>query len=1189
MTLSLIYKRMRRAWRSLGMLLLAVGMLSAFFALGPLYIRVVTENGLRRALAETDPTDLHLQLILDGAPMPPETMQKVGETLGPLAVGYRHYIRADYTPPTRTGGIEDPGRATAGYMYTYGDPVTWMSPRLRNTFQPFAFGDMPTLLNLVDGRWPVRLPPPDQVAPDGLSDAEQQARGVGPYTRGQVEVVVTRKVAEQAGLEVGSRLVLGTKRVDGSGHVAVVVVVGIVEPKDSNDPFWKGNRMFVEGARVETGLGLFRFDYGMATIPEAYTDWLHDVAPGNSYIYEIFTDPSVINADNLQDYRARLDRLTNMLNAHQPRVDMLSGLTGILEGYAGSVSSTEGPIIFLSGAILILMLYHLINTVALVLEQQGVEWSSIVSRGGSVRQLVGMQAVTMGLLGLGGLAIGPLLSLLFMRGLERFGPLAAALNGQTYSLRLPRISLVLSALAALLAVLVLTLPAWAAARRSLLRLRQRASRPPTRPVWTRYALDFALTAVGIGFLLRLYYMVGGDFGNLLQNLLAAPRDVVTLIADNLNETGGLNDPFNLLGPALVLTGLAMLWLRFFPWVMERISALLGGSRSLTTPLAVWNVARDPGHYAQLVLLLIGTLALGTASLGLSETRDRGAWQIARQETGGGARVTLNPAQTSTANVRWDQLPDVTTATPLLRAVGAPNTSAQRDVHLFGVDADNFAADFPALAEALRPLRGVEVPPTPGLALPDDAAALSVQVYALPMGNPADPPVSVQLSAYLLDAVGVPFRVVLNPPQTNALSDVAANETSSTPPTPTDEWLSFSGELPQAGQRPFHLIRLGVNSTAGDLDAFAHTIYLDHMATLDVFGTTTVVENFEDTAAAWMPAPSASPYAASWASTSADIHRLGGAEAEFVHDGNVPPVDGATALKLSYRMGKLGGRQREPSLAVNWPQQNDRLPVVVNTAFAEQYKGRSISDEPLSVGDVGRVVLNVGTGSVELSYAVVGLVNDVPTVNKREPVMFVPLALARPILNQAGTFSAFFDTNEVWLELDKHQPSDALTSALAELDGVSGVTWASERYGELLREPLPSAVTGMLFIGFWISLLLSLLDFAFYLVVTARQRLFTFGVLRALGWDTRHIWQLLFVEQVALVGPALIVGSAIGAALAYLLLPFLALTGAETLRMPWLSWLGLLGTLAGGFALLMGVAATLLRRMSVNQVLRLGEE
>ena len=130
---------------------------------------------------------------------------------------------------------------------------------------------------------------------------------------------------------------------------------------------------------------------------------------------------------------------------------------------------------------------------------------------------------------------------------------------------------------------------------------------------------------------------------------------------------------------------------------------------------------------------------------------------------------------------------------------------------------------------------------------------------------------------------------------------------------------------------------------------------------------------------------------------------------------------------------------------------------------------------------------------------------------------------------------------------------------------------------------------MLFAGFWISLLLSLLDFAFYLVVTAKQRLFTFAVLRSLGWNAGHIWRLLLIEQITLITPALLIGTLIGAGLAYLLLPFLALVGGETLRLPWLQVGGLLLALVVSFTILMGIAAMFLRRMSVNQVLRLGEE
>ena len=445
MTLGLILKRMRREWRSLAVLLLAVCLLTGFFALGPFYIRAVTEVGLRFELDNARIQDKQISLMVDNEPLTPESLAVASEELGELAVGYRHFIRADYTPPTSEGGMENPGLATAGYVFRYGEPVTFTSSRTQRTYQPFAFADMPSLLNLVEGRWPVRLPPPDVVDPAGLSDAEQQARQIGIYNRGQVEVVVSPVVAERADLELGSRITLGTRLRDGTGEVASVVVVGIAEPKNPDDVFWEGNRNFTEGADVEMGLGQFRYDFGFAALPEAYTDWLADVTPGNSYVYLIDTNTDTIGADNIQSVNERLQRLVGRLSAYHPGINVLTGLSTVLQSYSGDVADTQGPIILLSGAVLIMMLYHLINTVALVLEQQGAEWSAIVSRGGSIPQLVMLQAFTVGVLGLIGLAVGPLLSVVFMNIMEHIGPLATALGGRPLgSTSVPRVSFFLS-------------------------------------------------------------------------------------------------------------------------------------------------------------------------------------------------------------------------------------------------------------------------------------------------------------------------------------------------------------------------------------------------------------------------------------------------------------------------------------------------------------------------------------------------------------------------------------------------------------------------------------------------------------------------------------------------------------------------------------------------------------------------
>lgn len=1193
MTITLILKRLARAWRSSAMLLLAVSLLTGFFALGPFYIRAVTEVGLRFELDNAAPEDLQIQLILDNEPLSPDALNVVSEELGDLAVGYQYMVRADYNAPQTQGGIDVEGLATGGYLFQYGRPAGPDAERSAHAFQPFAFAEMDTLLMLIAGQWPQRLPPPEAVSTAGLSDAEQQARQIGPYTRGQVEVVITPTVAERSGLQLGSRLVLGTIQPNGSGAVATVIVVGIVEPQNPLDPFWQGNRMFTEGLDVPIDFNETRYDFGMATVPSAYTDWLQPVTPGDSFLYLIKVNPDAISAAEIGAINARLSTLGSRLNAYHPGVTVLSDLSGILARYAGDVDDTEGPIILLSGAILLLMLYHLVTTVALVLAQQETEWSTLVSRGGSVPQLVVMQAITVGLIGLIGAAAGPLLSIVFMEGLERFGPLATALGGRSLgSTGVPLLSRTLSGSAGLAAMVVLTLPAIRAARHSLHHVKQRISRPPTRPAWARYRLDGVLLIVGGGLILRLYYLVGGDFSDLLRQLVMEPRAVVALIADNLTASGGLNDPFNVLAPALLLTGAALLWLRFFPGLMEQIARLMQRSPHLTTPLALWNVARDPGHYAQLVLLLIGTLALGTASLGLTETRDVGAWRTARFETGGSVRVTINPATLNSDTVRWDRLPGVSAALPLMHVTGDPGAVTTKDVHLIGLDPALARAQFGELAPAAAPLAEFETPPAPGLELPLGAVKLSVQVYSLPAALSGAPDVTVGLTAYVQDAVGVPFRIRLTPPSSSAPIPGADSDPLLTIPTPTEQWLTFVGTLPTTGRTPYRLMRMGLTSTQGNIDAFQHTLYLDRIAIQNNMGTSITLDSFETPDNAWTAATHTNPYAAAWKapdSSTAGIQnvfpiRLSGPESA---------IEGPGVLRVDYWIGRSGRQRTEPSIAVNKPT-SARIPIIINPAFADIFAGtrafRTAADAPLTIGDEKNIMLNLGTGTVEIGYRVVGIVDDFPALSAKDPIMIAPIGLIEPLINQVAAINQFFTDNEIWLDLPAREPSDALKAELAGLgSGVQNVTYAWVRYGEIQREPLPSAVAGMLFAGFWVSLLLSLLDFAFYLVVTARQRLYTFAVLRSLGWNAGHIWSLLLAEQITLVAPALIAGSLIGAGLAYLLLPFLALAGSEALRIPWLSVFGLLGVLIVSFSVLMGLAAVYLRRMSVNQVLRLGEE
>ncbi len=969
MNLALVLKRTRREWRQLGILIVSICLVTAFFALGPLYVRAMIQSGLQYTLATGNAADMKLTFV-SPAPYRPESWNLVNQQLDGLNAG-----------PVR---IARSASAFGGFEYSYGEPINEATPRSEIGYRAYAFSNLRDILKLVDGRWPQRLPPPGSPERSAATTEDQIAKGLGIYSRGDVEAVITPEVARQARLQIGSRFVVGEIP---ANHV-VVYVVGIVTAVNPDDPIWVGNDPALTGEVVQQGIGPKRYNMGFFVTEGAYSDWLARASTqiqggeNNSYIWQIRLNPQAITADNIDDIRGGITSLVNQMTADYPGLLTFNPLLKLLNGYTNRVANAEGPVLLLSGVVLLLMLYHLVTTVSLVLEQQMGEWASLSSRGAGIVQLVTLQGLTMSLLGLVGFAVGPFLAVVVLGTLARVGPLAASTGGIVPIAGIPMISVWLSAAAAVAAVIVLTIPAIPAARRSLAQFKQMASRPPVQPAWARFNLDLILIVCGIGFVARLLFFISGDLGQTLSLLASDPRRLIVLILDSANRTGGLSDPLNLLGPALLLTGLALLWLRLFPVLIRLVGSVFTRQNNLTTPLAIWNVARDPGHYAHLVLLLIGTLALGTAALALGATRDQGLWTAARLETGGAARVDLDPAAAQDQKIDWLNLPGVTHETTVTHAETEYRTGLIQ-TFMLGVKPNEFAQVFPDLADTLKPLS------------------------AQPTTRNTRAPIPVIMSA---------------------------------------------------------------------------------------------------------------------------------------------------------RMAQDEGRATR----------SDRL--------------------PLEVGAQGQVELLLpGDRTLMLNYRVVGIVQTLPTTAANQHVLVMDADQLAQAINRVVAAKDRVAPNQAWLELADRQPSPELQAALQKLPGMSQVTFAWDRYNQLLREPLPAAIAGMLYAGFWVSLLLSLLDFGFYLTVTARRRSLGFAVLQALGWNANHVWALLVTEQAALIVPALLVGVGLGAALAYVILPFLALIGGETLKLPLAGLVGLLIALLAGFTILLFGMAWWLRRLSINQVLRLGEE
>jgi ABC-type antimicrobial peptide transport system permease subunit len=275
-----------------------------------------------------------------------------------------------------------------------------------------------------------------------------------------------------------------------------------------------------------------------------------------------------------------------------------------------------------------------------------------------------------------------------------------------------------------------------------------------------------------------------------------------------------------------------------------------------------------------------------------------------------------------------------------------------------------------------------------------------------------------------------------------------------------------------------------------------------------------------------------------------------------------------------------------------------IPVVVSRSFANAEGLASRFRRPLEIGDSLSASFNLPTvltaiQRVEFPYRIVGIIDyDFPSFARNEKLIFVDYQLLRYRLNTysftAQYLNLFYDYNIVWFDFDERQPSDTFINQLESVAGFIDADYAWARFSEIQRDPLSNAVTGMLFAGFWVSLFLSLMDFAFYMAITIRRRALAFATLQAIGWNEQNLLNLLLVEQIAFITPALIIGIFFGMLLATIILPFLSLVGSLELQIPILSILILIGVLALSFALILRFAAFALRRLSLTQVMRFGE-
>ena len=89
-----------------------------------------------------------------------------------------------------------------------------------------------------------------------------------------------------------------------------------------------------------------------------------------------------------------------------------------------------------------------------------------------------------------------------------------------------------------------------------------------------------------------------------------------------------------------------------------------------------------------------------------------------------------------------------------------------------------------------------------------------------------------------------------------------------------------------------------------------------------------------------------------------------------------------------------------------------------------------------------------------------------------------------------------------------------------------------------NDPMLKSLNGVLTVGFIVVLVLCIIGFLMYWILSIRQRTLQFGIYRAMGMSMREIFTMLINEQMLISVVSIVLGGVIGFAASVLYMPII---------------------------------------------------
>ena len=580
-------------------------------------------------------------------------------------------------------------------------------------------------------------------------------------------------------------------------------------------------------------------------------------------------------------------------------------------------------------------------------------------------------------------------------------------------------------------------------------------------------------------------------------------------------------------------------------------------------VGLWQMARNPTHYARLSLLLILSAGLGIVAASFGGTLERSYVERALYSTGAdirleGVRIN-NTGPTRPLDEVYQSITGVGEVAPAFRGLGTDLSQYFGPTYtMFAVDAEAFRrvgwsrADFASrpMDSLLASLVSDTLPQ--GIELPANTRSLVVTVKS-------DAPFeSVVVTAGIRDANGRYVAPCLGALNSDDWKVMVADRNN----RECGRQFAQRGRLQTVP--PLTLVSLSVHERVGGRRLRAGAVAIDEIRVLTTDGRMEVVDPMVD-AGAWSVLRAA-PESESDALTASPAALNGG--------------DGALRFSWSDGSSFVGrGIFRGQPLAP--------LSVLANREFLTQMERRVGDEMPVSVG------------GHRLQVKIVDLIDYFPTLNTvTEPYLVADLTSLSQYAN-LETGGSELRPNEIWIaEKINGGRYEGLIERLSTNEAFfNGVVYdRTEALDNSRADPLVEAGwSALLFIAFAAVLVLSGLGFLVHAYVSFRNREVEFALMRTLGFSLRQLVTLVWLEQALVIAAGLVLGTWMGGRLGAVIMPFLDQdeTGRHVLppfvlEVDWSALFIAYAVMTLVFALIIAGVVWFIRKISLQRILRLGE-